>query len=273
MTSNRIHQFVAPLLVICASMAGSPPATSQTRPTDEPMHIVGGQTTSEWPAIGALTLFFPGEYGLYAVFCTGTLVGRDLVLTAAHCIQPTAPEYFITGPSYQNPTSIYAITDISMHPDYVQGEFAFDLAMLRLAGPTEETPFAVSTLIAYPGLEVFVAGYGSNDEQNHTGAGFKRYTTNEVFEIRSYHVLTTSAWHSHPAVGDSGGPMFVDPSQSGVPTVNGVINAGIKLQYPPWHLNLQHRLDLPEVLDWLATFPGVCYEGSPCDHLFVSNFE
>ncbi len=105
-------------------------------------------TTAEhvpWRAVGRVNIATS-----YATsMCTGTLIGEDLVLTAAHCVmnprtgtayQPGAV-HFVAGWRRGQKVGHSKAAAITMHPDYVLGEklnperIGADLALIRLADP------------------------------------------------------------------------------------------------------------------------------------------
>src|SRR5262245_59209009 len=72
---------VLPLLALFAC------ATELDQPVKSSLPIVNGDLTSAYPSAGAL--LFGADPAVSTIQCSGTLIGCDTFLTAAHCVCPT----------------------------------------------------------------------------------------------------------------------------------------------------------------------------------------
>ncbi len=122
-----------------------------------------------WEAVGRLDI---GNQG----FCTGTLIARDLVLTAAHCAldkatgEPYPPGMitFRAGLSDGESLADRKVIQIAAHPDFVANgrvsapRVRVDVALMRLEEPIPYSiadPFALQSG-RVSGNEISVASYG-----------------------------------------------------------------------------------------------------------------
>jgi hypothetical protein len=126
--------------------------------------IVGGAPSAA-ESLARSVVMIAGSYG---TLCTATAIGRDLLLTAAHCLQPGA-QYELVDTTSGRGSAPKDIARIEPHPQFeLKKLFAHrataDVALLKLAASLPPAFFplpldARAPPIA-PGEVLVVAGYG-----------------------------------------------------------------------------------------------------------------
>lgn len=166
-------------------------------------------------------------------FCSGVLVGRNVVLTAGHC-SPELPTRVLIGPDARNPKQEVRIRLVARHRDYSrewkEDRPRNDLMVLIL----ETRPVGVVPKRIAIGKEIdaakhgLVVGYGSNRPEGSGGEGVRRYAAIPIASPGCAGPKDPAAYHCTPeqelvAVdvfeagrdprdscnGDSGGPFYI----------------------------------------------------------------
>lgn len=114
-------------------------------------------------------------------FCTGTLIARDLVLTAAHCVPPGS-DYKLVQFDAQRKPNLRDTGRVERHPQFSQQAFdnhraTADVALIKLASPAQNPALAVLFSGAFTvasGDRFAVAGYGLTERGDGKTGGTLR---------------------------------------------------------------------------------------------------
>ncbi len=198
-TARRVQRRVAmKWLLLLGALAGC--ASDDTSNTSQP--IIGGTTDSGDPSVVIV--------GGGGVWCTGTLIAPNVVLTAAHCISPKN-NFVYFGPWFLGDAGSWTLIAKSyQNPDYATNQNV-DIGIVVLSAPSAVTPSAINTTPLSQsdvGTNVHVVGFG--DTANPTEPLLTKMQV--TVPISS---VTADAFFTGPAIcaGDSGGPAML--------TVNG----------------------------------------------------
>ena len=197
--------------------------------------------------------------------CTGTIVGKNCAITAAHC-------------GGNNSRSYLEIHDVGridyrvIHMPQYRGQSNFDLAVLVFDSETDIKPARVGTDYQFAqGADVDILGYGCTRPGGSGGNdGILRFGESKVAGFTGTDVITQ--WRPGGAAlcfGDSGGPMMADKSDESSSDVNTLIAVNSKGNIRDTNYNM--RLDLESVRDFLRSTAdrydlemwGVNYEPDP----------
>ncbi|MGA7428261.1 MAG: S1 family peptidase [Rhodoplanes sp.] len=232
--------------------------------------MVGGATNAEW-AIARHIALIVGSRG---TACTGAVIARDLVLTAAHCVLPGADYKLLTYDEARRPV-LLDTTQIARHPKFdlntlLAHRATADVALMKLAAPLP-AEFAPAVL-AQPGRPIavgeafVVAGYGvAVRGDGKTGGAIrtaKLVATGQPgsLQLRLVDPVTKGERAGLGAcTGDSGAPVFA--AAGGTLTVVGVVSwsTGPRLtagcggltgvtplaRYRDWVLEAARRMESP----------------------------
>jgi hypothetical protein len=157
--------------------------------------------------------------------CTGSLIAKDIVLTAAHCVEKNPERVFIVfaeniekaSPDFRREADGYVLNPHWRH-SWEKGRG--DLALVHFGGkvPSGYSPLklAPEDLKLRMGSTVTMMGYGVSDGFTKEGSGVLRGMKTKLIQTVSATEVMSDGQDSSVCFGDSGGPAFIKQGKSWV---------------------------------------------------------
>lgn len=236
------------------------------------LSLINGETTTQFRSVVLLGAIKKVGENFKRTTCTGTFVGHNVILTAAHCVDGTTKGglFYIPGDNFSTINDFMSSYGKGIEPKAVlfAGKFGDaldpnkaeerrkDMALLIM--PDNSAP-AVTPIIDHPPAEsqpVTLVGFGATsiDHPDASVALTKRYGYNRL--RLSYPGITggglfingrsqnsgdnQASSDTMSAPGDSGGPMFVDGAVAGI-TTGGFIEANNTSKAAAVYLDLNNN--------------------------------
>lgn len=218
-------------------------------------------------------------------FCTGTLIGNNVILTAAHCLDksndtsPTAPWkpselaiYVGDDPSLDLLNNLYMVQELRIHGQYDKFMLTNDIGLVRLktrvsdATPVRPLPPSQEIQSADVGtLNLHIVGFGQSSATDSTSYGVELEGDVLLSAILANNQIEHTYNSSDPnndntiCFGDSGGPAFV--TRNGERFVAGVASY---TTYPVC-ANTGIHTKVDAYSSFISDFLSLCSTETDCD--------
>jgi V8-like Glu-specific endopeptidase len=234
MSLRRMPLNACSLVLACLSLgACSAIGTSDGAGDADTAHtdpIIGGTVDKGDPSV----VLMKAESGNMGWWCTGTVIAKRLVLTAAHCVEDatsgTKMRVMFGYDQSQGKAADYVqVKEWHHDPQYMATNniaAGHDAAVLILASDAlaPVQPINHQALSkAMVGSPVHVVGFGNDNGQAGTGSGLKREIHTTLTSLEQG-VMNVGHGGQTTCQGDSGGPSFM--KIGGVDTVVGITSYG-----------------------------------------------
>ncbi len=256
--------------------------------------IVGGEPVDILDYPWQVSLQLQPQFG-GGHFCGGTIINNEWILTASHCLVwedvDLMPHHIRirAGFTFLNSAegSYYNVAEFILHPDYVDGQYRNDIALLRLSNPLNTDPAGVQVVkvvtqadasagLTDPGVMAKVSGWGSlssgGSSPNQLQAAevpiVSLSQTSYPPSMISADMLLAGVAGVDACQGDSGGPLVV-PDGFGGYKVAGVVSWGNGCGlpgYPGVYARVSH------FEDWIGQFVVIA-DPNQYTNLWYEGFE
>jgi len=235
------RQIIAVICLINISIIGTTVATAVTNPSGKYRGSSTAWVVSLWSDADK-----EGNYlgdGIYRAYCTGTLIDKRLVLTAAHCVVGVAGNKLVLHGAkslFEVKSLIYVEKSIT-HPKYNPKSLVNDIALLYLESdapaPYLELVGSDDRNATAKNKVMWLLGWGENSKGENTGKLGVTRQYNQTNSAKRYYSdfdqrlmigagaydVKKKTW-SGSCFGDSGGPLVSD----GKAQLLGVVSFGGK---------------------------------------------
>ncbi|WP_413557899.1 S1 family peptidase [Bdellovibrio sp. HCB209] len=180
---------------------------------------------SEAYALSTVGLVIEGDAGVPSQYCTGTLISKNLVVTAAHCTNLLEHNqvkimFGATKPDKWDDPRLVEIAEAISHQgfQFIQelGGSVNDVAVVKLVtdAPAGFVPVPVlgDGKAINKGDQVTLVGWGRTDEQGGTKPNVLQKTVVSVADLRDMDLVTDQTKGTGACNGDSGGPAYIETS-------------------------------------------------------------
>jgi secreted trypsin-like serine protease len=215
-------------IVACqdSGLSTRPPSPQQPRPQiqsqsqNNSVGIIGGnevQATDDPSALSTVGVYDKKNHST----CSGSLIAKDLILTAAHCVNPNSNQlfvlfsknFYVSGRLNESRMIVARRFErhSSFNPNRAEGVDTFDLALIQLSSPApaeyRTIPLSQDTSHVFEGV-LIAAGYGFTNGLLRKGLGTLRQASLQFLKPHSKTEFETLQDSTGVCSGDSGGPLY-----------------------------------------------------------------
>ena len=273
LVGTLVAAMVVSLIVFVQSREAAPQAADERTPyaSVSPM-IVGGTAVpnGKYPFMAALLDKRRAGDAFDELFCGGTLIDKDSVLTAAHCLVNPKPDKLqvVVGRTAlnQNRGQLRSVSHRFIHPRYNGNGYGYDVAILKLSRPVKGIkPIKLATAkqnkLEKPGHILTTAGWGVVKQRpDILPKRVHEVSVPVVSDSRAKRAYQSQGLKYLPSLqvaagkkgngacfGDSGGPLFDSGSRTQVGiTSHGAGGCGTA-RYPAVYTEVNN----PEIGKWI----------------------
>jgi len=240
---------------------------------DDPPTVVGGSLVprGRWPDVVAVI----GRDG----FCTGTLIARDVVLTAGHCIEAKPYEVVIDTIDYGRPGGEHIrVTWARAYPNWEQ---RYDVGVLMLdqpatyAKPRIVTSACTARALLETNTPVEIVGFGLVTAEGLDDNTRLHQATVPITDptcmldpacnpgVAPHGEFMAGGHGADSCFGDSGGPVYIDTQDGHGHALVGIVSRGLALPAAPCgNGGVYVRVD--KVISWIQSITGRTVTRTSC---------